>query len=283
MKVVLFCGGLGTRLREYSETIPKPLAPIGCRPIVWHLMKYYAHQGHNEFILCLGYRGELLKEYFLKYDECLSNDFVLKKGGKEIDLFAKDIDDWQMTFAETGLNSNLGQRLCAAKKYLAADDIFMANYSDGLSDLPLAPYIENFRRSNAVASFISVRPSQSFHAVCVDEAGVVSRIEPIVDADLWINGGFFIFKREIFDYMQDGEELVEAPFRRLIQEKRLIAHRYHGFWSAMDTFKDKKALDELYAKGDAPWEVWKLGQSSVAATAVVANLQAHAAVAGGVT
>jgi glucose-1-phosphate cytidylyltransferase len=283
MKVVLFCGGLGTRLREYSETIPKPLAPIGFRPIIWHLMKYYAYQGHNEFILCLGYRGEMVKEYFLKYDECMSNDFVLTRGGREINLYAKDIDDWKITFAETGLNSNLGERLCAAKKYLGSEAIFMANYSDGLSDLSLAPYIENFCRSNAVASFISVRPSQSFHAVCVDETGVVSRIEPIVNADLWINGGFFIFKREIFDYIKDGEELVEAPFRRLIQERRLIAHRYQGYWSAMDTFKDKKALDALYAGGDAPWELWKHGKSNGAAVSVFPGPQPPGAVAKGAT
>ncbi len=268
MKVILFCGGLGTRLREYSETIPKPLVNIGPRPIIWHLMKYYAFHGHKDFVLCLGYRGELLKEYFLKYDECLSNDFVLRNGGREISLYAKDIDDWQITFAETGLKSNLGQRLCAARKYLADEEIFMANYSDGLSDLPLGAYLESFVRSNAVGTFISVRPSQSFHAVSVNEDGIVRRIEPIVGADLWINGGFFIFRREIFNYINEGEELVEQPFRRLIQEQRLTAHKYEGFWSAMDTFKDKKVLDDLYAKGNAPWEVWRtpaLETSKVAA------------------
>jgi glucose-1-phosphate cytidylyltransferase len=231
-------------------------------------MKYYAFHGHKDFVLCLGYRGELLKEYFLKYDECLSNDFVLRNGGREISLYAKDIDDWQITFAETGLKSNLGQRLCAARKYLADEEIFMANYSDGLSDLPLGAYLESFVRSNAVGTFISVRPSQSFHAVSVNEDGIVRRIEPIVGADLWINGGFFIFRREIFNYINEGEELVEQPFRRLIQEQRLTAHKYEGFWSAMDTFKDKKVLDDLYAKGNAPWEVWRtpaLETSKVAA------------------
>lgn len=279
MKVVLFCGGLGTRLREYSETIPKPLAAIGSRPIVWHLMKYYAFHGHTEFVLCLGYRGDLLKEYFLNYNECLSNDFVLKNGGKDINLYARDIDDWQITFAETGLNSNLGQRLRAVRKYVGADDIFMANYSDGLSDLPLSQYIENFRRTNAVASFISVRPAQSFHAVSLGEDGFVRGIEPIADAELWINGGFFLFTREIFDYMREGEELVEEPFRRLIRERRLIAHKYEGFWSAMDTFKDKKALDDLYAKGDAPWEIWKHQQERVDETSPSPTARARAAAA----
>lgn len=259
MKVVLFCGGLGTRLREFSETIPKPLVNIGSRPIIWHLMKYYAFHGHKDFILCLGYRGDLLKEYFLNYDECLSNDFVLRRGGKDIRLYARDIDEWQLTFAETGLSSNLGQRLQAVKKYLGSDDIFMANYSDGLCDLPLGGYVERFRQSDAIASFISVRPSQSFHVVSVEDSGIVRDIEPMNDVNVWINGGFFLFRREIFDYMRDGEELVEAPFKRLIQERRLTAQRYEGFWSAMDTFKDKKTLDDLYAKGNAPWEIWKPG------------------------
>ena len=136
MKVVIFCGGLGTRLREYSETIPKPLVNIGERPIIWHLMKYYAHFGHKDFILCLGYRGDLIKNFFLNYNECDSNDFVLSESGRKIELFNEDTSDWRITFVDTGLKSNIGQRLKAVEKHLEGEEVFLANYTDGLSDYP---------------------------------------------------------------------------------------------------------------------------------------------------
>ncbi len=257
MKVVLFCGGLGTRLREFSETIPKPLVPIGYRPIVWYLMKYYAHFGHKDFVLCLGYRGDLIKEYFLNYKEWLSNDFVMSAGGEEIELFNSDISDWRITFVDTGATSNIGMRLKAVQKHLEGEEMFLANYSDGLSDLPLNPYIDRFRNSDAVASFLSVRPSQSFHGVESDENGVVTRIEHVSASDYWINGGFMVLRNEIFDYMKPGEELVEEPFQRLTEERKLLTCQYTGFWAAMDTFKDKKTFDSLYEQGNTPWEVWK--------------------------
>jgi glucose-1-phosphate cytidylyltransferase len=257
MKVVLFCGGLGTRLREYSETIPKPMVNIGYRPILWHLMKYYAHFGHTEFILCLGYRGDLIKQYFLNYDECLSNDFELTGGSKEIRLHARDIEGWKITFADTGLHSNIGQRLKAVQHYVGRDPMFLANYSDGLSDLPLAEYLERFRRQDRIASFLCVRPSQSFHAVSLGPDGLVEDIQHVGGADLWINGGFFAFKREMFDYIKDGEELVQEPFHRLIGLQQLAAYRHEGFWACMDTFKDKQAFDDMDARGDTPWQVWR--------------------------
>lgn len=255
MKVVLFCGGMGTRLREYSETIPKPLVNIGYRPIIWHLMKYYAHYGHKDFILCLGYRGDLIKEFFLNYNECLSNDFVMTQGGK-IELKNSDIHDWRITFADTGASSNIGQRLKAVEKYLQGEEIFLANYSDGLSDLPLDMYLDNFYKKNAVASFVGVRPSQSFHGVTAGDDGFVKDIGPVQGSDYWINGGFFALRQEIFKHLQEGDELVEAPFKRLIQENKLISYKYTGFWAAMDTFKDKMMFDTMYEKGDTPWTVW---------------------------
>ena len=257
MKVVLFCGGLGTRLREFSETIPKPMVEIGYRPIMWHLMRYYAHYGHKDFILCLGYKGDVIKNYFLNYSETLSNDFVLSKGGREIHLYNNDIEDWTITFADTGLQSNIGQRLKAIQKYLIGEDVFMANYSDGLSDLYLPNYLENFYQNDKIGSFLCVKPSQSFHVVSLGINSNVSRISSVGDADLWINGGFFIFKKEIFDYMHEGEELVIEPFTRLIQHQQLIGYRHTGFWACMDTLKEKITFDELYAKGDMPWAVWR--------------------------
>ncbi len=257
MKVVLFCGGLGLRLREYTDDVPKPMVPVGSRPILWHLMKYYAHHGHTEFILCLGYRGDAIKNYFLRYDECLSNDFVLSRGGRDITLYGRDIEDWRITFVDTGLNVNVGQRLRAVAPYLEGEESFLANYADGLTDLPLPEYLRYFRESGKVAAVLCVRPTQSFHIVRMDEGGEVADVEHIGRAGLWVNGGFFAFRREIFDHIREGEELVEQPFRRLIAARELAAFPYTGFWACMDTFKDKKLFDELSATGRAPWEVWR--------------------------
>ena len=256
MKVVLFCGGLGTRLREYSETIPKPMVDIGPRSIIWHLMRYYAHFGHRDFVLCLGYRGNVIKDYFLNYNECLSNDFTLRKGGKEVELVGRDIEDWIIRFADTGIQSNIGQRLHAIRHLVEHEEMFLANYADGLSDLPLEPYIDDFRRSNAVAAFVAVRPSLSLSGVTFEDNGTVTAITYLNDSDVWINGGFFVLRPEVFDFIRPGEELVEAPFRRLIEARRLKAYRYEGFWSAMDTFKDKKNFDEMVERGQTPWRVW---------------------------
>lgn len=257
MKVVLFCGGLGTRLREHSNTIPKPLVSVGYRPLIWHLMRYYAHFGHKEFVLCLGYGGELIREYFLNYNEALSNDFTLSEGGKTVQLHSSDLDDWRITFVDTGLHCNIGQRLLLVKKYLGNDKMFLANYSDGLSDLPLDQQIAEFERGNAVASLVAVRSAQSFHAVHADSNGWVTHIGALPEQQLWINGGFFVLRQEIFDYIRDGEELVEEPFGRLIQERKLYSHKWEGFWQCIDTFKDKIMMDRLEARGQCPWMVWR--------------------------
>lgn len=257
MKVVLFCGGLGTRLREHSETIPKPMVTIGYRPILWHIMRYYAHYGHKDFILCLGYRADVIKNYFLNYNESLSNDFVLANGGTKIDLLNSDIQDWRITFVDTGLNSNIGQRLKAVEKYLVGEEVFLANYSDGLSDLPLDDEIAYFKRHDKIGCFVSINPTGSFHQVTVEDGGLVRSIRPVTDSGMRVNGGFFIFKKMIFDYIHEGEELVYAPFQRLIAEKQLVAYPYNGFWACMDTFKEYRMFEDRYARGDTPWEVWK--------------------------
>jgi glucose-1-phosphate cytidylyltransferase len=257
MKVVLFCGGLGTRLREYSDTIPKPMVEIGYRPIIWHLMKYYAHFGHCDFILCLGYRGDYIKRYFLNYDECLSNDFVMSESGRAVCLFNSDISNWRITFVDTGLHMNIGQRLKAVQPYLDGEEVFMANYADGLSNLNLTEYVNFFHHQNQIASFLAVRPSQSFHHVQYEQSGLVTKIHPIDQGDFWINGGFFIFRQSIFEYIREGEELVVEPFQRLIAEKRLVAYQNPGFWACMDTFKEKKLFDEMYERGNPPWAVWE--------------------------
>jgi glucose-1-phosphate cytidylyltransferase len=257
VKVVLFCGGLGTRLREHSDTIPKPLVGVGYRPILLHLMRYYAHFGHKDFILCLGYRGDLIREYFLNYREAMSTDFVMSDGGRNVELLGPGIDDWRITFVNTGMHSNLGQRLARVRHLVQDEEMFLANYSDGLSDLPLDDYVAKAKASNAVASLVSVHPSQSFHAVRTGEDGLVTAVENISATNYWINAGFFALRPQVFDYMREGEELVEEPFRRLIAEHKLFALKHSGFWAAMDTFKDKITLDRMEARGDCPWMVWK--------------------------
>ena len=256
MKVVLFCGGLGMRLREYSGNVPKPMVLIGDRPIVWHLMKYYAHYGHKDFILCLGYGASTIKHYFLNYEEFTSNDFVLSDGGRTRELLNEDILDWRITFADTGLNANIGERLMAVRSHLEGEDVFLANYADGLSDVSLRDQIAHFEKTGAVASFLSVKPNLSYHFIETDDSGRVAGFHDIVESGIRVNGGFFIFRRNVFDYVRRGEDLVFAPFQRLIEAGGLVAYKYDGYWQAVDTAKDKARVDELHAAGRPPWEVW---------------------------
>ncbi|MFZ0012692.1 MAG: sugar phosphate nucleotidyltransferase [Acidimicrobiia bacterium] len=257
MKVVLFCGGLGTRLRDYSDAVPKPMVKIGHRPVLWHVMRYYAHYGHTEFVLCLGYKADVIKEYFLDYSEAASNDFVLSGGGKDLRLLSSDIDDWSITFVDTGVSSNIGERLLAVKDYVD-DEPFLANYADGVTDLHLPTMLDEMRlQSDLTAAFMAVPPPLSLHVTDFDEGGRVSSIVPMSASGLYVNAGFFYLTPEVFDFMVPGEELVVEPFQRMSEKSRLVAYPYHGFFRAMDTFKDKQALDDLYDAGPAPWEVWK--------------------------
>jgi len=262
VKVVLFCGGLGMRLRDYAENVPKPMVPIGYRPILWHLMKFYAHHGHKDFVLCLGYRGDLIKHYFLNYEEFVTNDFVLSEGGRKRELLSSDISDWKITFVDTGQSSNIGERLSLVKQHLAGAGTFLANYADGLSDLPLPKQIEHFQKSDAVASFLCCKPNLSYHSVSSDGNGVVTGFHDIVQSGVRVNGGFFIFRQDIFKYLHPGEELVLEPFQRLIAEKKLVGYNYDGFWIAVDTAKEKQRVDELFATGNPPWQVWGNGRRS---------------------
>lgn len=256
MKVVLFCGGMGMRMREFSDRIPKPMVPIGTRPIIWHLMKYYAHWGHTDFVLCLGYKAEAFKEYFLNYKEWLSNDFVLSSGGRDLTMLNTDIDDWTITFVDTGIQANIGERLMAVREHVKDEELFLANYSDGLSDVCLPTVIDQARARGNVATFVLTTPSQTFHLVTADDDGNVTAINDSRQAGLWVNAGFFVLTPEVFDYMRPGEELVFEPFGRLMDAGELKAHRHHGFWAGMDTFKDRQELDDMHAAGNAPWEVW---------------------------
>ena len=246
MKVVLFCGGQGMRIRDYSNEVPKPMVPLGDRPILWHVMKYYAHFGHRDFI----------KRFFLEYEEAVSNDFVLRRGGREIDLMGSDIDDWEITFVDTGMYAPIGERLRQVRHHIGTDEMFLANYADGVSDLDLDCYVGAFEESEAVAGLVAIKPPQSYHVVNIEGSRVRS-IQPLAQSDIWLNGGFFVLRNEIFDYLEPDQELVEEPFAKLMAEDRLFVHKLNGFFAPMDTFKDKKALDQMYESGHAPWVVWK--------------------------
>jgi glucose-1-phosphate cytidylyltransferase len=257
MKVVLFCGGLGMRIREAGESVPKPMVHVGDRPILWHVMKYYAHFGYKDFILCLGYRADVIKNYFVNYNEFMSNDFVLFNGGKDLKVFNCDMHDWTITFVDSGTNANIGQRLKAVEKYLEGEEVFLANYSDNLTDFHLPNLIQRFHEQKKTAAFLCVKPSLSCHHVSLATNGLVEEIKTMSQSDLLINGGYFVFKHSIFDHIKDGEELVQEPFHRLIENKELVGYPYGGFWKSMDTFKEKQELDDLYSKGVAPWQLWR--------------------------
>lgn len=259
MKVVLFCGGLGMRLREYSENVPKPMVPVGQRPIIWHLMKYYAHYGYRDFILCLGYRADVIKDYFLNYSETLTNDFVLSGGGQNVKLLSSDIDNWNITFVDTGIDANVGQRLRMVRKHIGNDEWFLANYSDNVCDVPLQQLVDNAKKQDKIFNFLTVRPSQSFHVAQVDQAdrSRVTGMVPVRSCDVWMNGGFFVLKNEVFDYLAPGEDLVVECVEKLIAKNQVATHHHDGFFACMDTFKEKMLLDDLYARDNAPWAMWK--------------------------
>jgi glucose-1-phosphate cytidylyltransferase len=253
MKTVLFCGGLGTRIRDVSESIPKPMIPIGDKPILWHLMHYYSQFGHKDFVLCLGYKANVVKEFFLNYRPQTYADCVVSGFGDNVEILGDPQQDWRIAMIDTGIWRNIGQRLLSVREHVAGEDMFLANYSDGLSDVNLDEMIEAFRASRKIACFLAVRPSFSMHLVDMRPSGKVNRIRASQEANLWINGGFFIFRNEIFDNIKPGDELVEAPFQRLIDADQLMAFRHEGFWRPMDTLKDKQVLEDLVDKGTMPW------------------------------
>jgi len=253
VKVVIFCGGLGVRMGEATQHIPKPMIAIGTQPILWHIMKWYASWGHTEFIICLGHRAEVVKDYFLRYNEALANDFVLSNGGRDVELLASDISNWRITFVDTGVQSSIGERLRRVGPHLDGEEYFLATYGDGVTDAPLDEMIGKLQESGKTGLFISVRPRLEYHVVKSDGDGVVTGIEQLSQADVRINGGFFVFRREILDVIEPGEELVERPFARLIERGELLAYPYDGFWEPMDTIKDKQRLDALCESGNAPW------------------------------
>ena len=255
MKVVLFCGGLGTRIREYSESVPKPMVPVGNQPILMHVMQYYSAYGHRDFVLCTGYKSNVIKDYFLKVRPEDYSDVVISGNGRKVETIGDAPPDWTISLIDTGTWRNIGQRLYAVKKYVEDEEFFLANYSDGLTDAPLPEMIEKFKASGKLACFLAVRPPFTFHLVEFGDDGNVERLRANTEADIWVNAGYFIFRRGFFDYMKEGDELVLDPFNRLIADNKLMAYRYNGFWRAMDTLKYRQDLEAMVEKGDMPWRV----------------------------
>jgi glucose-1-phosphate cytidylyltransferase len=256
MKVVLFCGGYGMRMRNsVHDDIPKPMQMVGPRPLLWHVMRYYAHFGHKDFILCLGYGASHIKQFFLRYEEAASNDFVIRGG--QVELLDSDICDWSVTFVDTGLESQIGERLRRVRDHLDGEEYFLANYADVLTDASMADVIDKFHASGAAASMMLVPPTQSFHCVEVSEAGEVKHITPVAELPFWVNGGFFVLSNEVFDLLPPGGDLVADACATLAGQGRLFGYRHRGFWKPADTFKERAELDAGYHRGERPWMMWE--------------------------
>jgi glucose-1-phosphate cytidylyltransferase len=244
-------------MKSSDDSAPKPMMPIGHRPVLWHIMRYYAHFGHTDFILCLGYGARAVKDYFLNYHEAHSNDFVLSKGGEHIELLSSDISEWTIRFIDTGIDTAIGERLRRVRRYLDDDEIFLANYGDVLTDAPLNEIIDDVAASDAAGSLLAVPPQDSFHVVDINSASRVTAFTPAAEMNMRINGGYFVLKQDIFDYLHEGEDLVMNACVRAAEDGRMLAIPYDGFWAAMDTLKERSWLEDLYRTCQSPWAVWQ--------------------------
>lgn len=259
MKVVILCGGQGTRLREETEFRPKPLVEIGGRPILLHIMKLFAHHGFTEFVLCLGYRGNMIKEHFLNY-EAMNSDFTVALAPRRQIVYhgSHAEEGFAVTLAETGLDSMTGQRVKAIEKYVDGDT-FMVTYGDGLSDVNLKSLLEFHRQHGRLATVTTVKPLSRFGVLELDSSGAVAGFHEKPQLEGWVNVGFFVFERSVFDYLDNDTSCVleREPLERLAQEGQLMAYRHPGFFYAMDTYREYKVLNELWESGKAPWKVWR--------------------------
>lgn len=258
MKVVIFCGGMGTRLKEETEYKPKPMVVIGSRPILWHIMKIYSFYGYNDFILCLGYKGEIIKEYFYHY-EIMTNDFQVTLGNKnDIKIFYNhDEADWSVTLANTGKNALKGARLKRIERYIDSE-IFMATYGDGVADINIGSLIDFHKSHGKIATLTGVKPLSRFGELQVEGKVVREFAEKPQSAEGLINGGFFVFRKEIFNYLEDREncDLEYGALEELAKRGELMVYRHGGFWACMDTIRDMEYLNRLYEGGKAAWKSW---------------------------
>jgi glucose-1-phosphate cytidylyltransferase len=258
VKVVVLCGGLGTRLREETEYRPKPMVEIGGRPILWHIMKSYAHSGFTDFVLCLGYRGNMIKEYFLNY-EAMNNDFTIGLGQKSQIRYnaVHEEQGFQVTLAETGLATLTGGRLKRVQKYVDGDT-FMLTYGDGLADIDMRKLLSFHKDHGKLATVTAVLPPSRYGILQIAKAGQVDKFLEKPRTESFASAGFFVFERGVFDYLTADEECVleREPLERLAADGQLVAYQHKGFFYSMDTYREYQYLNELWSKGDAPWKVW---------------------------
>jgi glucose-1-phosphate cytidylyltransferase len=229
------------------------MIPVGAQPILWHIMDYYSRFGHRDFVLCLGYKANTIKEFFLNHRPETYTDLIVSEGGAKVETLGERPADWRITLVDTGVWRKIGERLWMVREHVKDEEMFLANYSDGLTDVDLDEVVEKFKASGKVACFLAVHPKLTFHLAEIDEGGRVRDLVPSDNANMWVNGGYFIFRQEIYDYMREGEELVVEPFQRLIADDQLMAYKYEGFWRAMDTLRDRQALEDMIEKGNMPW------------------------------
>lgn len=257
MKVVILCGGLGTRLREETEFRPKPMVEVGGRPILWHIMKIYAHHGFRDFVLCLGYRGHMIKEYFLNY-EALNNDFTIHLGRQSSIEYhgGHGEQDFRVTLVDTGLETQTGGRLRRVRRFVE-DDTFLATYGDGLADVNLRALLEFHRGHGRLATVTAVQPFSRFGVLDVGADDRVQRFVEKPRSETWANAGYFVFHRRLFDYLDGDDTVLERePLERLVREGQLMTYKHNGSFFAMDTYREYKALNDLWAGGKVPWKVW---------------------------
>ncbi len=258
MKVVILCGGMGTRLREETEFIPKPMVEVGERPLLWHIMKIYSHFGFNEFVLCLGYKGDYIRRYFLEYD-ALNCDVTVDLGTKDVIRHDRvhDEQDWRITLAETGLHTLTAARIRRALRYVDGDT-FMATYGDGVADIDLTALVKFHRGHGLLATVTAVQPIPRFGTIELDESKQIARgfAEKRQGGDGWMNGGFFVFDRRVERYLEGDVMLEQAPLVNLAREGQLAVYRHTGYWQCVDTLRDLQAINQEWASGEAPWKVW---------------------------
>jgi glucose-1-phosphate cytidylyltransferase len=257
MKVVILCGGLGSRIRDASETLPKPMLPIGGKPILWHIMKLYGHHGWNEFVLCLGYRGWVIKEFFLNYS-AMTNDVTVQLGQKRTVRIGEhdEEENWSVTLADTGEARATGGRVLAVRKYLESDDLFMLTYGDGVSNIDIRALLDFHRSHGKVATVTAVRPPGRFGELGIEGDAVNQFNEKPQASGGFINGGYFVCDaKRIWDFLDEGP-LEQSPMQKLAAANELIAFRHQGFWQPMDTLREYSLLNEMWDSGSAPWKVW---------------------------
>jgi glucose-1-phosphate cytidylyltransferase len=260
MKVVILCGGFGTRIRDVADNIPKPMIPVGNKPILWHIMKYYATFGYNEFILCLGYKSNVIKEYFVNY-EINTSDFIIELGKKDSIEFMNvhHEKDWKITFAETGENAMTGARIKKIKKYIPQGEQFMLTYGDGLSDVDINKLIEFHNNSKRAMTLTAVRPPGRFGEIMSDADGKITEFNEKPNAtEGRINGGYFVCNYDMFDFIADGDDVVfeQHPIKNMVSKGQLMQFNHNGFWQPMDTYREYSLLNEIYASNKAPWKKW---------------------------